>query len=423
MPEADAIDIGTSFTLRGAAVLDEAGGFSGPQDVGVENGVITAMAPSLPRSAASMDARGQWLMPGVIDCHSHLALTALASRPQLTTPITRWAIEAARNASVTLAAGVTFVRDAGGLDAGVRSSIDDGLVQGPTVQISIVPLTQTGGHVDGWFSGPGLESSVANLFPDYPGRPPFRVDGVDAMCATVRQLLRAGADWIKLCTTGGVLSEGDALLDPEFSPEEIQMAVTEAARRRKSVFTHAYGGPGIDNAVRAGVRSIEHGTFLTETQAAAMAKTGCWLVPTLSVLDEVIGMAKHGKLPPEMGSKALQLEATLGEAVRIARAHGVRVALGTDANSTAMHGRNLREIELLCRYGGMSVEEALLTATLRGAELCGVAATRGRIAPGYIFDAILLGADPSDPTVFADPFTVRQVFKAGVAVRRDTALN
>jgi imidazolonepropionase-like amidohydrolase len=196
------------------------------------------------------------------------------------------------------------------------------------------------------------------------------------------------------------------------------MAVVEAARRRKGVFTHAYGGPGIDNAVQAGVRSIEHGTFLTEAQAVAMAEAGCWLVPTLSVLDEVIGMAKNGKLPAEMAGKALQLETNpgLGAAIRIARAHGVRVALGTDANSTAMHGRNLREITLLCQYGGMPIEEALLTATVRGAELCGVAATRGRIAPGYVFDAIVLGADPCDPEVFADPATVRKVFKRGVTI-------
>jgi imidazolonepropionase-like amidohydrolase len=125
------------------------------------------------------------------------------------------------------------------------------------------------------------------------------------------------------------------------------------------VFAHAYGGPGINDAVRAGVRSIEHGAFLTEPQAAAMAQTGCWPVPTLSVLDEVVGMAQNGPSYRRTGSKALELETAPG--------------LGRPSAS---------QIALLCRYGGMPVEEALLTATLRGAELCGVAATRGRIAPG-----------------------------------------
>ncbi|MDE3075689.1 MAG: amidohydrolase family protein [Chloroflexota bacterium] len=408
----------TSYVLRGAAVLDEAGGFSSPLDVRVEDGVITSVGAGLPASARSIDVAGLWLMPGVIDCHCHVGLSALAPNPPLTTPITRWVIEAARNARVTLEAGVTFVRDAGGLDAGIRDAIRDCLVQGPTVQVSVVPLTQTGGHVDGWLGGPGLELPVGYLFPDYPGRPNYRVDGTDAMRATVRTVLRAGADWIKLCTTGGVLSEGDALLDSEFTFEEIQAAVSEAARRRKGVLAHAYGGAGIDDAVRAGVRSVEHGAFLTEAQAAAMARADCWFVPTLSVMQEIIALAKEARLPPDMARKALELDVTpgVGEALRIARAHGVRVALGTDANSMAMHGRNLGEISLMCRHG-MPVEEALLTATIRGAELCGVQATRGRIAAGYVFDAILLGSDPSDPAVFSEPSTVRQVFKAGVAVK------
>ncbi len=313
---------------------------------------------------------------------------------------------------------MTFVRDPGGTDAGIRDAIAAGIALGPTLQVSIVLITQTGGHGDGWLSGPGLEFPVGYLVPDYPGRPPYRADGPDAVRATVRAVLRAGADWIKLCTTGGVLSEHDDPRGAEFTQEEIEVAVFEAARKGKGVLVHANGGEGIDNAVRAGVRSVEHGTFLTEEQAVAMARAGCWLVPTLSVMRDMVDLALGGRLPDRATRKALELEPSFGEALRVARACGVRIALGTDALSTAMHGRNLREISLM-HAAGMPLEEALLTATIRGAELCGVQETRGRIASGYVFDAIVLGRDPSSATVFEDAATVRQVFKGGIPVKND----
>lgn len=405
----------TSFVLREVNVFDETGGFSDPLDVCVSEGIVEEVSPGLKSDLPSIEGAGLWLLPGFFDCHDHLAASTVDMLEAMRTPLSRRAIETAANAEATLRAGVTFVRDAAGLDLGIRESIDSGLVSGPRTQLSIVALCQTGGHVDGFLPGLDLEMSAEYVIPEYPGRPPYRVDGVEGMRLAVREVMRSGADWIKLCTTGGIISEYDEPEQPEFTLEEIQVAVAEGAARGRSVMTHAYGGPGLDNAVLAGVRSIEHGTFLTEEQAARMAASACWLVPTLSVLWDCIHWAKTDALPDYATRKALELEGRIGEAVALAREYGVRIAAGSDYIAREQHGNNLEEIAHLHR-AGLTVEEALLAATTKGAELCGVDDRLGRISPGYLFDAVLLDQDPSDATIFESPGVVTGVFKEGVPV-------
>ncbi len=405
-----------AFVLRNATVLDESGGFTGPVDIAVADRRIVAVEPNAElEDAPSVDFEGLWVMPGVFDCHNHVSFSSIDAMELLRTPVTEWTLETASNLRRTLEAGVTFVRDAAGADAGMRDAIDRGLVPGPRLQVSVVALSQTGGHLDGFLPGPGAEITADYVIPDYPGRPPYRVDGPDEMRRTVRTVLRSGADWIKLCTTGGVLSAHDDGDVPEFTLEEIQVAVFEAERKGKGVMVHAFGGEGLDNAVRAGVRSVEHAIYLTEEQAARMAEAGCWLVPTLAILRDVIRWAEKGLLPPYAVRKGLELKERIGGAVAIARDHGVRIALGTDYVSRDQHGRNLEEITLM-REAGLSVEEALLAATLGGAELCGVAKDYGRIAPGYVFDSIVLDEDPGDLELFARPGCVSGVFKDGAPV-------
>jgi imidazolonepropionase-like amidohydrolase len=405
-----------SFVLRGAAVLDESCGFSGPLDVHVIDGVVAAVGRDLPvNDALDLDFSGLWLMPGVFDCHLHVALSSLNLGETLSTPVTRWAIEAASNARRTLEAGVTFVRDLGGADRGIRDALAAGLALGPTMQVSVVLISQTGGHGDGFLAGAGLEISPGYLFPDYPGKPAHLVDGPDAMRRTVRAVLRAGADCIKIATTGGLASDHDQPLVAELTPEEIAVAVYEAGRKGKPVAAHAYGGEGISNAVRAGVRSIEHGGFLTEEQAAEMAAAGCWLVPTLSAMRDALRWAEEGRLTPAQCQKVLGFGLDLGEAVRIATEYGVQLAAGTDYISREQHGQNLEEIRLM-REAGLTVEEALRAATVGGAELCGIADRCGRIAPGFIADLVVLDEDPRDLSTFGSPGLVTGVFKAGAAV-------
>ncbi len=405
-----------SFMLRGASVLDESGSFDGPLDVRVAEGVVSVVGRDLPAEGLpSVDCSGLWLMPGIFDCHDHVALSSLDLRECLSTPITQWALEAAKNARVTLDAGVTFVRDLGGADPGIRDAIARGYVPGPTLQVAVVMVSQTGGHGDGFLQGPGFEISGGYLMPDYPGKPPFLVDGVDSMRHAVRAVLRAGADLVKLATTGGLVSEHDHPLVPDFTLEEIQVAVLEARRKGKPVAAHAYGGEGLENAVRGGVRSVEHGGFLTEEQAALMAKAGCWLVPTLSAMRDTLRWAEEGVLSPAQCSKVLGFGLELGACVRLAKEYGVRLASGGDYISREQHGNNLEEVALM-HVAGLTVEEALLTATIRGAELCGVDDRYGRIAPGYVFDAIVLDDDPGDLSAFRSPGAVTGVFKSGVPI-------
>jgi imidazolonepropionase-like amidohydrolase len=405
-----------AFVLRGANVLDESCGFSGPLDVQVADGVVAAVGRDLPISAAlDVDFAGLWLMPGIFDCHLHVALSSLNLGETLSTPLTRWAIEAASNARTTLEAGVTFVRDLGGADRGIRDAITARLAAGPTMQVSVVLISQTGGHGDGFLAGPGLEISPGYLFPDYPGKPRHVVDGPDSMRRVVRAVLRAGADCVKLATTGGLVSDHDEPLVAELTPEEIAVAVYEAKRKGKPVAAHAYGGEGLSNAVRAGVRSIEHGGFLTEEQAAEMAEAGCWLVPTLSAMRDTLRWAEDGRLTPAQCRKVLGFGLEIGEAVRIAKEYGVPLAAGTDYISREQHGQNLEEVRLM-REAGLTSEEALRAATLGGAELCGVADHRGRIAPGFVADLLVLDEDPGDLWAFGSPGTVTGVFKAGDTV-------
>jgi imidazolonepropionase-like amidohydrolase len=408
--------VNRTFVLRGAHVLDDGGGFTGAVDVLVDEGWVAAVGPNVDADdAPAIDGAGLWVLPGIFDCHDHVTMSSLDLAESMGRPLSEWALESARNARVTLEAGVTFVRDLAGADAGVRDAIAKGYVPGPTLQISVVLLSPTGGHGDGFLPGPGLEFSPGYLMPEYPGKPPFVVDGVEEMRGAVRQVLRAGGDWVKLATTGGLVSEHDHPLVAEFTFEEVRVAVEEAARKGKPVAAHAYGGDGIDNAVRAGVRSIEHGGFLTGEQAAAMAAAGCWLVPTLSAMRDCLRWAEEGALTPAQCRKILDFGLELGGCVRIAKEHGVRMAVGTDYISRSQHGGNLEEVALM-REAGLTPEEALLAATVGGAELCGVADRYGRIARGYVFDAIILDEDPGDLSAFGEDGTVTGVFKAGEPV-------
>jgi len=405
-----------SLLLKNVSVLEADGRFGDPQDVAVDDGVITQLGADLAgEGRPTYDLAGLWLMPGVFDCHVHISWSTVDEAERLRTPLTCWTLEAARNFRSTLEGGVTFVRDAGGADAGMRDAIARGYVTGPQLQVSINMLSQTGGHGDLFLQGLGVQSA---LTPSWEGKPPDVVDGVDGMRRVVRQLLRDGADWIKLCATGGTVSPFDDPHQPQFTREEIDVAVLEARRRGKPVFAHAYGDEGLTTAVAAGVRSVEHGTYLTEEQAAQMAAAGCFLVPTLAIGHDVVRWAEEERiLPPYAAAKALErIKPVLGDAVRIARAAGVKIVTGTDYIHREEHGHNLEEIAYL-NEAGLTAPEALLAATLNGAELCGVADRYGTIAPGKTFDAIVLGADPSDLDIFRDPASVVGVFKGGACVK------
>ena len=405
------------FTVRGAHVMDESGDFGGPSDVRVVHGRIDAIGPDLPRDSLDVDLAGRWLMPGVIDTHLHAVTHSFDGWEQINTPYSYRIAETLSALRHTLAAGVTFVRDAGGLDAGIRNAVAAGLADAPELQVSVVPLSRTGGHGDGFLSAIGRPYAVDGMLPDYPGRPPHTADGVDEVRRAVRTILRSGADWIKIMATGGVMSAGDGDFPAEFTDDELTTAIVEAARRGKPSMVHALGGPAIAQAVQAGARSIEHGLWLTEADAALMAGTGATLVPTLGIYAQLAELAATpGALPPATAQRASAAGEVLGEAVRIARAAGVPIALGTDFAHRDHHGHNLSEISHLAS-AGLTVSEALVAATSAGADLCGIGDVTGRLRVGHRFDAIVLDADPSDPQIFARADSVGGVFAAGRPVR------
>ncbi len=406
-----------ALVMRGVRVLDQAGSFSDPLDVAARDGVVVALGRALPAQPGyrDIDADGLWLLPGVADCHAHVGLPSFDALELLRTPLSLRTLETAQALRRTLQAGVTFVRDAGGIDAGVREAVARSYVPGPHLQVSVQALGPTGGHGDGYLAGPALECATDYAVPDYPGRPPLRADGPDEMRKTVRRLLRAGADWIKLMATGGVMATGDGAFESELTAEEITTAVFEASRRDKGVMVHALGGPSIRVAVEAGARSIEHAIFLTEADARLMARHGCALVPTLAIYHELAELAAAGELSDIVSRRMGEVTPRLGEAVRLAREAGVLVALGSDFGHREQHGRNLVELHHLHR-AGLTVEEALLAGTANGASLCGVGHRLGRIAPGYDFDALLIDEDPGDLGCFRRSDVVTGVFKRGVPV-------
>jgi imidazolonepropionase-like amidohydrolase len=405
----------TSFVLRQAHVLDERGSFGGPADIRVRDGVIEAVGSDVAADGlVSYDLAGSFVMPGVFDCHTHPAMTVRDHVTALQMPITEWALAAADGLRRTLEGGVTFVRDAGGVDPGLRAGIRKGYATGPSLQLSIVLLSQTGGQMDGYLAGPGLDAAIGYLIPDSPSRPPWLADGVEEVRKATRTILRAGADWIKICAGSGPHAEGQGFDRREYSYEEIEVAVVEAARQGKPVMADVKAPESIGDCVRAGVRSVEHGLFLDEERARMMAERDVWLVPTHYVYRDLLERGANGDQPAWIMDVMRDATERSRDLVRIARAAGVRIALGSDAFGNHMHGNNLRELVFL-HEAGMPAEEVLLTATLRGAELCGVDDRYGRIVPGAIFDAIVLDEDPSDLRVFARPDVVRGVFQAGTA--------
>jgi imidazolonepropionase-like amidohydrolase len=374
--------------LHGGSVFDGTGSDPALADVVIADGRIVEVGTGLDGDVA-VDLTGQTLLPGFFDCHVHVTSSGIDVMERISRPFSYEFYAAARHLKATLATGVTTVRDAGGADAGLRQALEDGLVEGPRLLISISIIGQTGGHSDGWLpSGTDIPMSRP-----HPGRPSGIADGPDEMRRVVRQMLRAGADVIKVCATGGVLSPGDDPLHAQLSLAEIEVAVTEAAAMGRSVLAHAQGPQGIKNALLAGVRSIEHGIYLDDECIERMVDSGVWLVPTLVAPLAVIEAAEAGaRLAPSVVAKARDVAAVHVEAVTRAVAAGVPIAMGTDSG-VGPHGVNLRELGLMAGCG-MSPAQVLHAATGSAADLCGLSDVVGRIRPGLMADLVAVDGDP-----------------------------
>ncbi|MFS0785349.1 amidohydrolase family protein [Shouchella sp. 1P09AA] len=359
----------------------------------IENNQITAAGNdhsiSIPSDAHVIDGKGQYLLPGLIDTHVHMALEIKNVQESLLTPFSYRFFEAAKRLETTIQTGITSVRDAGFADAGIKKAVEDGLVPGPRMQVSINPLTITGGHGDSWNI-----SGIDTTAPVYPGMPDGKCDGREEVRKTVREMLRAGADVVKVHATGGVSSPTDHPEFTQFSQEELEVMVEEATfRKGVKVMAHAQGAEGIKNAVRAGIHSIEHGIYIDDEALELMLENGTYLVPTLLAPLAVLEAAETtNTMAPYAIEKSKEVIEIHKESIKKAYKAGVKIAMGTDAG-VFPHGINLRELGLMCEIG-MSPMEAIIATTKTAAECMDWGDRVGTIEPGKWADLILVNSNP-----------------------------
>jgi len=394
-------------------VLDVASGRSTRTDVAVLDGAIVELGTGLDGDRVH-DVSGLTLAPGIIDCHVHMLLSHMDLWQLASAPISLRICEAVRNLSITLDAGVTTVRDAAGIDAGVAQAVRSGLVRGPAVQISIGMLCQTGGHADGWtLSGRDLPT----LFPPLPGMPVTVVDGPEEMRRAVRSLVRAGADVIKIATSGGVLSPRDNPKDRHFADDELEALRAAAAAANVRVMAHAHSTDGVKSAVRAGVASVEHGVWLDDEAIELMLANGTYLVPTLGA-PRIVLEEEGDALPPETREQAREIVAAHRDSFRQAVEAGVKIAMGTDSG-VIPHGRNLCELALM-EEAGLSAAECWRASTASAADLLGIGDQVGRLEVGMRADVIGVAGDPLQLGDLDE--RVALVVRAGDVVKRPVEL-
>lgn len=399
---------GTLIDGTGAEPLQNAG-------VLIENGQIKAAGAvqSLPYldGVEEIDAQGGYILPGLIDAHVHVMIEGMDLGAALQRPFSYMFYRAIPFLERTLECGLTSVRDAGGADAGVKKAIEDGIVRGPRLQISINAITTTGGHGDSWrpagFSTP--------LFLEYPGFPAGIADGIEELRKKVREMLRAGAEVIKVHSTGGVLSPTDHPEFTQYCVEELRVLVEEARfRKGLRVMAHAQGAEGIKNAIRAGIHSIEHGIYVDDEAIEMMLEAGTFLVPTLLAPVGVIEQAEQQGLMPEYGiRKAKEVQQAHFENIARAYRAGVKIAMGTDSAVTP-HGTNLRELGLMADIG-MTPMDVIVATTKVAAECLGWEDRVGTLEAGKLADVVVTSVDPlANIHELANNEVISLVIKGGV---------
>lgn len=351
-----------------------------------------ARSVSIPADAKVIDLGDVTLLPGFIDAHTHLVGRVLGDPEGEMSAVKDYesfgAILGVLHARDTLMAGFTSVRNVGAAgrfdDMALRKAINEGWTPGPRMETAGHALGITGGHCDQNGFRPGLlDPSIADGV----------ANGPEQIRAAVRYQIKYGADVIKTCATGGVLSEGDAVGATQYSFEELKALVDEASKLDRKVAAHAHGAEGIKLAVRAGVASIEHGSFLDEEGAEMMRANGTFLVPTLSAGEAVERAAKNGVLKGLRAEKALAAAAAIRHAIKLAVANKIPIALGTDAG-VIPHGTNAHEFVLMVEWGGMSNMDSINAGTLNAAKLLGWEKNLGSLTVGKWADIVAVSGDP-----------------------------
>lgn len=355
-------------------------------------------------SSAVIDATGATVMPGLIDCHVHLSIDGDADPIGQVLDDTDGlaALRMAANASRTIAAGFTTVRDLGAknhVDLAFRRAVDEGVVTAsPRLILSGQPVTMTGGHC--WQFG-------------------READGPDEVRRAAREQIRAGADCIKLMATGGILTQGNEIGAAQLEEAEMRAAIEEADKAGLLTAVHAHGASGIKNGLRAGVHSVEHAYFLDNEGIEMMLAQGAWLVPTAAAVGLVVEKGLASGIRPDVVDKAQSAIESQRATCHKAWQAGVRIAMGTDAGTPYnCHGENAQELAAMVGIG-MSPMEAILATTARAAELLGLEDRIGSLAPGKEADLLIVAGDPlTDIKILSDTANITHVFKAGRLMAR-----
>jgi imidazolonepropionase-like amidohydrolase len=409
-----------TYVLKAARLFDgKSNALVKPGIVVVRDGKIVAAGSSAnaPADALVIDLGDATLLPGFIDAHTHLTMMyredyTRAALEGLQKTVAEMAIEATTNARVTLMAGFTTVRDVGSghyLDVGLRNAINNGVVPGPRMLVSVHAIGATGGHCD---ENGFREGAVGNETGPQNGV----VNGADQARQAVRLAHKYGATIIKTCATGGVLSLVDAVDAPQLTQAELDALVSEAHNLGLKTAAHAHGAEGAKRAIRAGIDSIEHGSFLDEEALNMMKDRGTYLVPTLLAPQGLREqMAKKADIPPTIREKAERAMKAAPETFKKALAKGVKIGLGTDA-AVYPHGRNPEEFHLMVDLG-MKPIDALKAGTSSDADLLGMADRIGTLEAGKLADVVAVEGDPTEKIRQTEH--VFFVMKEGVIYRND----
>ncbi len=399
--------------VHAGKILDvRTGTYASDQIIWIEAGKIKAIGKAadiskqLPAGTKTIDLSNSTILPGLIDCHTHLTMSPNMLGPSgyhISYP--RSALLGARNARLTLEAGFTSVRNVGAsgyADIALRDAINAGDVPGPRMLASGPPLSITGGHGDNNFLAPQFNYSDDGV-----------ADGVDAVTAKVRTNIKYGADFIKFMATGGVLSEGDNPALEQYSPEEMKAIIDTAHGLSRKVAAHAHGTLGIKNAVLAGVDSIEHGSYINDEDIALMKQHGTYLVPTVFLEDWLIANYQHLGFTQSMIDKMNTVLPIAKQNLSHAFKEGVKVAFGTDS-AVYPHGMNAGEFGAMVKMG-LPPLVAIQAATVNAADLLGWSDRVGTIEPGKFADIVAVDGDPvADVTTLEH---VRFVMKGGEVIR------